>query len=255
MLIASGGFSWFHLFVPGLDGNADMLAIASSWFVAGVLCIAAFLARMGLESARDRSGIDRYIPGEDLNALNIAEVFVSGLQGMMEDIMEKVDAKYFFPFIGSLFVYIFSCNIMAIFPGFQPPTDNINTNFGMACLVFAVFNTVGLKRDAVGYLKHLTGPVLFLAPLMIVIEVVSLFLRPITLSLRLTANIFADHLVFGIMSDLVSLAVPSIFLAMAIFVSVMQALVFSLLTTVYLSLAIPHHEHEHEGGHGHDNHH
>jgi F-type H+-transporting ATPase subunit a len=252
MLIASGGFSWFHLFVPGLDGNADNLAIASAWFVAGVLCLIAFAARLGLESARERNGLDRYVPDEGFTLLNAAEVFVSGLQGMMADIMEKVDAKYFFPFIGSLFAYIFTCNIMAIFPGFQPPTDNINTNFGMAVLVFAVFNTVGLKRDAVGYLKHLTGPVLFLAPLMIVIEIVSLFLRPITLSLRLTANIFADHLVFGIMSDLVSLIVPSIFLGMAIFVSVMQALVFSLLTTVYLSLAIPHHD---EGGHGHDDHH
>jgi F-type H+-transporting ATPase subunit a len=101
-------------------------------------------------------------------------------------------------------------------------------------------------------LKHLAGPALLLAPFMFFLEVLSLFIRPVSLTIRLTANMFGDHLVFGVMSGLVPLILPSLLLILACVVSVVQAFVFSLLTIIYIHLALPHHEHEeHEAAHAH----
>ena len=134
--------------------------------------------------------------------------------------------------------------MMGLIPGFIPPTDNVNTNVGMATISFAVFLFVGLSRDPVGFIKHLGGPVLALAPLMFVVEVISLCVRPLALVLRLTGNMFGDHLVFTIMSGMVPIFVPVVFLCLAILVSTIQAFVFSLLTAIYIYLSVPHHDHD-----------
>jgi F-type H+-transporting ATPase subunit a len=89
--------------------------------------------------------------------------------------------------------------------------------------------------------------VFLIGPLLFSIELIGLFIRPVTLSLRLTGNIFGDHTVFGIMSDLVPIGVPVIFLGLGSFVAFMQAFVFSLLSTIYIGLSLPHHEHAHAG--------
>lgn len=242
MLIASG-FSWFHLLIPGVDGSEHGVALAGAWLVTLVLIVFAVVARMGLERARARNGLEAFQADETLTARNAAEIFLEGIQGMMSDVLERRDVRTFFPLIGALFAYIFVGNLMALLPGFQPPTDNINTNVGMALIVFFTFNAVGLSRDAVGYIKHLMGPVLFVAWLIFPIEFVGLFVRPLSLSVRLTGNIFGDHAVFNIMSELVPIGVPVIFLALGLLVSVIQAFVFSLLSTIYISLSVPHGDH------------
>ena len=248
----AAGFSWFQL-VPGV-GDDTLLAAAGitkythvhlhAWLACFAVIIFAVLARMGLEAAKKRQGLEKYYADEGFSARNIAEVFVDGLSGIMGDILTKADIKIFFPFIGSLFVYIFACNIMGIFPGFLPPTDNINTNVGMAVVVFLLFNVVGLKRDWKNYLQHIMGPVIYLAPCMIVVELISLVVRPIALTIRLTGNMFGDHTVFTIMSDLTVIFIPCIFLMLAMLVSTIQAFVFSLLTTIYIGLSVPHHDHD-----------
>jgi len=250
MLIA-GGFSWFHL-IPSVSENTLLGPIhhhtyqfVGAWFACGVLIVASLVARMGLERARSRDGIERYVADESLSPRNVAELFMGGIKGMMGDVLDGKDTRLFFPLIGTLFAYIAVCNLMALVPGMQPPTDNINTNLGMAITVFLVFNIVGLSRDAVGYVKHLFGPVLWIGWLIFPIEVVGLLVRPASLTLRLTGNIFGDHTVFNIMSDLVPVVVPMAFLLLATLVSFIQAFVFSLLTAIYIALALPHSDHDH----------
>ena len=136
-------------------------------------------------------------------------------------------------------------------PGFVPATSEINTNIGMAVCVIQVYNDTGVMKNGVGYIKHFMGPVLWLAPLMFVIEVVGHIARPVSLSVRLFGNMFGDHTVLAIfMNDLpaatspvLAFGIPVIFLGLGTFVCVVQAFVFSLLSIVYISLASAHEEH------------
>jgi F-type H+-transporting ATPase subunit a len=148
-----------------------------------------------------------------------------------------------------LFAYTLLSNVQSLLPGFLPPTDNITTNAGMALLVFLVFNAIGLTRDPVGYIKHLAGPALLLMPLLFPIELISLLIRPVSLSIRLTANLFGDHSVFTIMSGLFP-PIGAALLVLAALVSVVQSYVFSLLTVIYINLSLPHDE-PHDEAHAH----
>jgi len=198
---------------------------------------------MSLSKATQRQGLEKYFASESLDARTAAEVYATGIQGMMKDLLDRKDIQTFFPYIAGLFAYILFCNLQGLFPGFLPPTDNINTNVGMALGSFLVFNYIGLSRDAVSYVKHLMGPVLFLAWFMLPVEVISLMIRPISLTIRLTANMFGDHQVFVLLSEQLPYGVPTGLLALATMVSVIQAFVFSLLTVIYINLSLPHHDH------------
>lgn len=255
MLIASG-FSWFHL-VPGVE-DGSLLPFAhdhgytflSAWVVCGAIIVAALIARAGLTRAAAREGLERFHADEGVTVRNVAEVLIGGLLGIMGDLLSKEDVKRFLPLVGGLFVYILGCNLSSLIPGMQPPTDNVNTNVGMALVVVLTYWYVGLTRDAKGFIGHLVGPMLAVAPIILPLELLTMiFLRPATLTLRLTGNIFGDHSVFNIMSSLAPLVVPVVFLALGTLVSFIQAFVFSLLTTIYISLALPHGDHD---DHGHD---
>lgn len=260
MLIASG-FSFWHL-IPGVedstlfpfavnaDGHAGGYTFISAWLSAFVIIAFAAMANVGLKRAMARDGLAKYEADETLNARTAGEVMIDGLRGLMGDLMGKADVATFLPLISGLFFYIFVSNMQALVPGLQPPTDNINANLGMAVIVMVTYWVVGLTRDAKGFVGHILGPVLLLSPLMLIIELISLLVvRPASLSIRLTGNIFGDHTVFTIMSGLTYAVVPVIFLVLATLVSVIQAFVFSLLTTIYISQSLPH------GDHADDSHH
>ena len=222
--------------------NGETFMILHAWLSCLLIVAFAFMARAGIAAARKKEGIEGFFGEETLTIRTAAEIYVSGLLDTLNGILDRRDAKLFASLIGSLFLYILVCNIQGIFPGFLPPTDNINTNVGMAIIIFCVFMWVGLVRDAKGFLAHMFGPMLLLGPFLFVIETVGLIIRPVSLSLRLTGNIFGDHTVFTVMSGLIPVVIPSIFLALAIFVSLVQAYVFSLLSTIYISLSVPHHD-------------
>jgi F-type H+-transporting ATPase subunit a len=107
-------------------------------------------------------------------------------------------------------------------------------------MVFLVYNYFGFKEHGISYLKQFAGPVLWLAPLMFVIELLSHLFRPMSLSIRLFGNMFGDHMVLSIFSGLVPLIVPIIFMILGIVVSLIQAFVFSALSSVYIALAVSH---------------
>ena len=111
-------------------------------------------------------------------------------------------AKKYLPLLGGSFLFIFISNLLGIFPGFYPATQNLNSTLACSLVIFVAYNYLGFKEHGVGYLKQFMGPVIYLAPLMIFIEVVSHLVRPASLSLRLFWNMFGDHLVLQIFSIL-----------------------------------------------------
>lgn len=186
------------------------------------------------------------IPDGKTSLSNVLEVAIEGILSLMEGVLGPENARRFFPLIGTLFIFIFVSNLMGVIPGFLPPTDNVNTNLACALCVFVFYNYMGIKESGLkNYLKHFMGPILALAPLMIPIEIISHVVRPVSLTLRLFGNITGDHLVLGIFSGLVPLVIPVIFMMLGIFVAFIQAFVFSLLSMIYIALAMPHAEEHH----------
>lgn len=256
-MIFAAGFTWWHLIGIGQDFKyADSLpeqllgpnaephgyvhSLWSSWLMVLAVLAFAVLGRMALEAARRRDGVSKWYSAPGLGLLTLAELVIEFWQSMVGGNLSKSDARFFTPLVSGLFVYILLCNMLGMVPGFLPPTENVHHNWAMSLTVFVLFVGAGLLRDAPYFLKHLLGPVLALAPLILVIELVGLVVRPATLTIRLTGNLFGDHTVFTIMSDLVPWLVPVPFLGLALIVSFIQAFVFTLLTVIYIALSVPH---------------
>ena len=186
------------------------------------------------------------LPDKGFTFRNMIEAFGEFVYGLCKSTMgNEAEARRFFPVIIFLFLFIFLSNFIGLIPGFLPPTDNLNTTLALGAFVFLYYNYQGIKAQGlVGHIKHFMGPVWYLAILIFPIEVISHAVRPISLGLRLRGNMFGDHLVLGIFSDLVPYVVPIVFMVLGLFVCFIQAFVFCLLTMVYISLATAHHDHE-----------
>ena len=146
-----------------------------------------------------------------------------------------------------IFVYILVSNLFGLIPGFLPPSNSLNTNLAVALCVFVGYNVAGVMAVGPGYLKHFWAPagtpaaaVIIVGPLLLIIEIVGHLFRPVTLSLRLFANMTGDHSAFDIFLGLVPLGVPIAFMLMGLLVALVQAYVFALLTAIYIALAVSH---------------
>jgi len=222
------GFAWMS-FVPGLEPHT-----ATAFLVMAGLLIFAFRARAQLAAASDPT-----IPDASLSARNAAEVVTEFIGNLGESIIGPGSEKYV-PFFGSLFIFILASNLMGLVPGMTPPTDNFNVTLALGVVSFAVYNYYGIREHGAAYLKQFMGPLLLLAPLMIIVELFSHAFRPASLAIRLYGNMFADHLLLGIFTDLTKLVIPVVFYVLGTFVSLVQATVFTLLSMVYVGLAISH---------------
>ncbi|MBF0106213.1 MAG: F0F1 ATP synthase subunit A [Deltaproteobacteria bacterium] len=254
-MLISEGFLFFSTLYHGFNH--------SNIHVVHGLLVLLFLLVIGILYKAAQKSVDaEVLPSEHVSIKNILQVTVEGLLNLIRGIVPHHTEDYL-PLLAAVFVYIFVCNIMGIIPGLLPPTENLNTNYAIAITVFVYYHYVGLKRVGFkAYMEHFTGPsigstiglvlfrFLFFAPLMFVIEIISHSIRPFSLSLRLFGNIFGDHQVWSIFADLTSTGygmllffVPIVFLCFGIFVSFVQAFVFTLLSTVYVGLAVEKHEH------------
>jgi len=229
------GFNWLS-FLPGFYEYGHVYGAV---LVSVLLILFTWIASFRLNRAfQSKEGA--LIPESKLSIKNIFEIIAESLFSLTEGTIGSQDAPKYFPVVGALFLFIFASNALGLIPGFLPPTDNINTTLALGIFVFFYYNYVGLKEHGVSYLKHFLGPIIWLAPLMLVIELASHIFRPLSLALRLRGNIMGDHVVLGVFSDLVPYLLPVIFYGLGVFVAFIQAFVFCLMTMVYISLSTSH---------------
>ncbi len=169
---------------------------------------------------------------------NFVEVMVEQLLKLSEENIGHDWGKYFFPLIGTIGLYILVCNFMGLIPGFSAPTSNINCTASMAVPVFLATHVYGIRVHGLKYIKHFMGPVVWLAPMMIIIEFIGHLVRPVTLSVRLFGNMIAKHMILFALAMIAPIIIPVAILGLGVLVSLIQAFVFVLLTSLYLAGAV-----------------
>jgi F-type H+-transporting ATPase subunit a len=201
--------------------------IIYSWFVMLVLIISGAIAAKGL----------KLVPSK---MQNLFEIIVGGIEDFMIDITGE-EGRWLFPLAATIFLYIFVSNVIGVIPGLFPPTANINTPLSCALVVVVFTHVIGIKYHGVKYIKHFLGPVWWLAPLILVIELIGHVARILSLTFRLFGNMMGHELVLGILFALAGMFLaPLPIMALGIFVAFVQAFVFFLLSIIYFSGAMEH---------------
>ncbi len=171
-------------------------------------------------------------------AQNFFELVISGMEEFMVDITGE-EGRWFFPIIATIFIYIAVSNLLGLIPGFYPPTASINTTVACAIPVFVFTHFIGIKYHGIKYIKHFLGPVWWLIPIILPIEIIGHLARVLSLSFRLFGNITGHELVLMILFMLAgAFFAPLPIMAMGIFVAFVQAFVFFLLSIMYFSGAM-----------------
>ena len=171
---------------------------------------------------------------------HIAEMIYEGIGEQAEQVIGH-GYQRFQAYVTCIFLFVLLNNLLGLIPGVTAPTTSIMVTLGLAFPTFLYYNFYGIKEQGIGgYLKHIAGPVWWMAWLIFPIEVISHLARVLSLSVRLYANMFAGDLVTLVFFSLIPVGVPVIFLALHLGVSLIQAFVFMLLTMIYLSLAVAH---------------
>ena len=193
-----------------------------SWFAILLLIIFAVLATRSIQ----------LIP---TGGQNFFEIVISGMEEFMVDITGE-EGRRFFPFVATIFIYIAFCNLMGLVPGFYPPTASINTTVSCAIPVFLFTHYIGIKYHGFKYIKHFLGPVWWLIPIILPIEIIGHLARVMSLSFRLFGNMTGHELVLAILFMLAgAFFAPLPIMAMGIFVAFVQAFVFFLLSVMYFA--------------------
>ncbi len=169
---------------------------------------------------------------------HLMEVVLEFTQNTADEIIGHGGRRYV-ALLGTLGIFIALCNLLGLIPTLETPTAHIQVTLGCAVAAFLYYNFHGFRHHGiVGYLKHLCGPMLAIAIIMFPIEVIGNLGRLLSLSVRLYANMMVGDLLEQVFSGLVPIAVPTLFAALHIFVSMLQAYIFMLLPAVYISMAV-----------------
>ena len=174
---------------------------------------------------------------------NFVETLVEAMFNLSVENIGHEYGEFFFPLICTLFMYILTCNLFGLVPGFDSPTANINVTASLAVPVFFIYQLWGFKVHGFRYIKHFLGPIqsIYALPLMMFMfatEVISHIARPLTIAVRLFGNMFAKHLMLLVLAVLLPLFVPDLILLLGFGISIVQAFVFTLLASVYIAGAV-----------------
>jgi F-type H+-transporting ATPase subunit a len=251
---------WIVTLTNKLLGPAVAAALASLGFKIDpahaipdylVMCviIVALLTALSL-FVRSRLSVEHPGPAQIL-----LEDLVGGLIGIMTEYMGPKGVRYL-PLIGTVGLFIFTANMIGKVPGMMSPTANINVTLGCAITVWVFYHLMGVKEQGIGsYLKHfavMPGAPLAIAPLVLIIEVISHVSRVMSLSLRLFGNIFGEEMVVVIIASIVPFVAPLPMMVLGVVTGTLQAFIFVMLTIIYLAAAVhtdhEHENHEHEAG-------
>ncbi|MEW6334438.1 MAG: F0F1 ATP synthase subunit A [Thermodesulfobacteriota bacterium] len=201
-----------------------LVIVTYSWFVMAMLAFFAFLATRRMSM----------VPGR---VQNVMEAIFGGFDNLLVETMGPHGRK-FFPLIATLGLYILTSNLLGLIPGFESPTANLNTTVSVALVVFITTHVVGIRLHGAKYVKHFLGPIWWLTPLMVVIEIVSHLARPLSLSVRLFGNIMGEDKVLAVVLLLVPFLVPLPVMVLMVFTSFIQTVVFMLLAMMYIAGAM-----------------
>jgi F-type H+-transporting ATPase subunit a len=201
--------------------HADLNNVFNAWLVMIILIVSALLVKSKLET----------VPG---GHQNFWEVALSTLDDLVTQIMGE-HGRPFFPLIATLALFIVSCNLIGILPWFYSSTSNLNTTLALALISFTMTHFVGLKVHGAKYYHHFLGPVPWLIPLMLPIEIIAHLSRVLSLSFRLFGNIMGEDLAIVILTILVPFIVPLPMMFLQVFTSFVQTLVFIMLTMMYIA--------------------
>ncbi|MBU0575613.1 MAG: F0F1 ATP synthase subunit A [Proteobacteria bacterium] len=201
-----------------------LVVVSYSWFVVAMLALCSFLATRRMNM----------LPGR---FQNVMEAVLGGFDDLLVETMGP-EGRKFFPLIATLGLYILTSNLLGLLPGFESPTANLNTTVSMAVVVFVMTHVVGIRIHGFKYVKHFMGHIWWLTPIMMPIEIISHLSRPLSLSVRLFGNIMGEDIVLAVVILLVPFLVPLPVFVLMIFTSVIQTLVFMLLTMMYIAGAM-----------------
>jgi len=193
--------------------------VTYTWLVMALLILVALLVKRNIKTVP--TGLQNFL-----------EPVIDSIENMIEETMGP-KGKAYFPLIATIAFFILVSNLIALIPGFFPPTANLNTNAAMALTVFAMTHIVGLKEHGIGYFKHFCGPVIW--PYMLPIEIVGHLARPLSLTLRLFGNMYGHEIVLMIFFGLVPFIVPLPMMLMGVLVAFIQTFVFMLLAMIYIA--------------------
>jgi F-type H+-transporting ATPase subunit a len=225
-------FNWTQL-IPGIGHELSHVATL------GIATVGSITIGLAAKKALG-AGEQVVVPAGKFSLKGIFEVLTETISSLCEMVIGE-HGKHYVPLFASVFFFILLNNLAGMIPGMTPATENINTTFGFGITMFLIYNFLGIKEHGVfAYLKHFMGPVIFLAPLMFVIELVSHMVRPFSLGLRLANVMMGDHTVLSVFLDLVPIGIPIPFYMMGLFVCFVQAFVFTLLSMVYVAFAVAH---------------
>ena len=201
--------------------------VVYSWFVM-ILLIA-----LGALAAKSASMVPT-------KGQNVFEILISGIEEFMVDVTGE-EGRWLFPLAGTVFFYILTCNMIGLIPGFFPPTANLNTTLSCALTVVVFTHILGIKYHGAAYIKHFLGPVWWMVPIILPIEIIGHLARILSLSFRLFGNMMGHELVLGILFFLAgAFLAPLPIMALGIFVALVQAFVFFLLSIMYFTGAMEH---------------
>ena len=176
------------------------------------------------------------VPGK---VQSIIEILFELIIDLAKDAMGPKGTK-FIPLVLTFFFFILISNFLGLIPGLYPPTANINTTLALALMVFILYNVVGFIEHGPGYIKQFMGPIPWLAPFMFPLEVMSHLARPLSLSFRLFGNMFGHESLMMVLLILMPYSIALLLFSsiLGVIAVVLQAFIFSLLTMVYLGLAL-----------------
>ena len=242
--LAAGGVTWFSV-LQKMTGTHIPEHILTFTLVGLILVIVGLCYRSRIYSVKNV-----VIPDRGLTFRNMVEAYGQFILGQCKAILGEREAPKYFHFVATIFIVILVSNLIGLIPGFLPPTEVTSTTLALGIFSFAYYNIKGCKElGVVNYLKHFAGPLWYLAPLIFAIEIISNFIRPLSLALRLRSNMMGDHLVLTTFSDLVPFLLPIPFYVLGLVVCFIQAYVFTVLSMIYISLATAHHDHDEQHAH------
>jgi len=212
----------------GLDHFAHAYPhVIYSWVVMLLLIGFGFLAAKGISMVPTKGQ-------------NLFEIIIGGIEDFMVEITGE-EGRWLFPLVATIFIYIFISNLIGLVPGFFPPTASLNTTLSCALVVVVFTHIIGVKYHGVGYIKHFLGPVWWMIPIIFPIELIGHLARILSLSFRLFGNMMGHELVLGILFGLAgAFFAPLPIMALGIFVALVQAFVFFLLSVMYFTGAMEH---------------